>query len=171
MEGLTVWSKATQQVRAPPPGSCQRCWPAGLAQPLPFLPSSPKVTPGFILKCSPKDQSAAFTLISKGTKWSQKHFVVQSLSRVWLSVNPRTAVHQASLSFTISWSSLRLTSVESVRPTISSHTKNFMDNTKPESKPRKETCSIQGGLEDSFHVRNTAQKPTTRAFFREHSNQ
>ena len=38
--------------------------------------------------------------------------VVPSLSRVWLFVTPWTAAHQVSLSFTISWSLLRLTSIE-----------------------------------------------------------
>ena len=46
--------------------------------------------------------------------------VVQSLNLVWLFVTPWTAAHQASLSFTISWSLLRLMmSVASVMP--SSH--------------------------------------------------
>ena len=40
--------------------------------------------------------------------------VVQSLSRVWLFTTPRTAVCQDSLSFTISWSLLKLMSIESV---------------------------------------------------------
>ena len=44
---------------------------------------------------------------------------VQSLSRVWLFATPWIAEHQASLSITISWSSLKLTSIESVMP--SSH--------------------------------------------------
>ena len=44
---------------------------------------------------------------------------VQSLSRVWLSATPWITAHEASLSITISWSSLRLTSIESVMP--SSH--------------------------------------------------
>ena len=44
---------------------------------------------------------------------------VQSLSRVRLFATPRIAAHQASLSITISRSSLRLTSIESVMP--SSH--------------------------------------------------
>ena len=44
---------------------------------------------------------------------------VQSLSRVWLFATPWTAARQASLSITNSWSSLRLTSIESVMP--SSH--------------------------------------------------
>ena len=43
----------------------------------------------------------------------------QSLSRVWLFATPWIAARQASLSITNSWSSLRLTSIESVMP--SSH--------------------------------------------------
>ena len=39
---------------------------------------------------------------------------VQSLSRVWLFVTPWTSARQASLSITNFWSSLRLTSIESV---------------------------------------------------------
>ena len=44
---------------------------------------------------------------------------VQSLSRVRLFVTPWITAHQASLSITNSWNSLRLTSIESVMP--SSH--------------------------------------------------
>ena len=44
---------------------------------------------------------------------------VQSLSRVWLFATPWIAARQASLSITISQSSLKLTSIESVMP--SSH--------------------------------------------------
>ena len=43
---------------------------------------------------------------------------VQSLSRVRLFATPWIAAHQASLSLTNSWSSLRLTSIESVMPSI-----------------------------------------------------
>ena len=42
--------------------------------------------------------------------------VVQSLSRVQLFVTSWTAAHQASLSFTMSWSLLKLMSIESVMP-------------------------------------------------------
>ena len=42
--------------------------------------------------------------------------VVQLLSRVWPFVTPWTAAHQAPLSFTISRSLLRFTSIESVMP-------------------------------------------------------
>ena len=55
-------------------------------------------------------------------KWSQlsvQFSSVQSLSHVWLFVTPWITARQASLSITISWSSLRLTSIESVMP--SSH--------------------------------------------------
>ena len=42
--------------------------------------------------------------------------VVQSLSCVRLFATPWTAAHQASLSFTISWSLLKLKSIESMMP-------------------------------------------------------
>ena len=41
---------------------------------------------------------------------------VQSLSHIWLFATPWIAARQASLSITNSWSSLKLTSVESVMP-------------------------------------------------------
>ena len=44
--------------------------------------------------------------------------VVQSLSAVWLFATPWSAAHQASLSFTISWSLLKFMSLESVTPSI-----------------------------------------------------
>ena len=40
--------------------------------------------------------------------------VVQSSSHVWLFVTPWTAVHQESLSFTVSWSLIKLLSIELV---------------------------------------------------------
>ena len=40
--------------------------------------------------------------------------VAQLLSPVWLFMTPRTAAHQASLSFTISWSLLKSTPIELV---------------------------------------------------------
>ena len=52
--------------------------------------------------------------------WRELQFSsVQLFSRVWLFATPWTAACQASLSITNSWSSLRLTSIESVMP--SSH--------------------------------------------------
>ena len=46
----------------------------------------------------------------------RRSFVVQSLSHVQLFATPSTAAHQASLSITMSWSLLKLTSIESVMP-------------------------------------------------------
>ena len=51
---------------------------------------------------------------------------VQSLSRVWLFVTPRTAAHLASLSTTNSQSLLKLTSTESVMP--SNHLISVVEN-------------------------------------------
>ena len=42
--------------------------------------------------------------------------IVQSCTLVRLSATPGTAAHQASLSFTVSWSLLKLMSIESVKP-------------------------------------------------------
>ena len=56
--------------------------------------------------------SAASTVLQITPLW----FSVQSLSRVQLFVTPWIAARQASLSITNSWSSLRLTSIESVMP-------------------------------------------------------
>ena len=53
------------------------------------------------------------------SSWSLGSFflvVIQWLSHVWPFETPWTAVLQASLSLTISWSSLRLMSIESVMP-------------------------------------------------------
>jgi len=50
------------------------------------------------------------------TKLPQPQVVVQSLSRIWLFATPWTAAHQASLFFTVSWSLLKLMSIESVMP-------------------------------------------------------
>ena len=44
------------------------------------------------------------------------HFVVQSLSHVWLFAIPWIATHQASRSWTTSWSLLKLMSTESMMP-------------------------------------------------------
>jgi len=50
---------------------------------------------------------------------SDQFSLVLSLSHVWLFATPWTAAHQATLSITISWSLLKLMSIESVIP--SSH--------------------------------------------------
>ena len=60
-------------------------------------------------------------------------FVIQSLSRVWLFMTPWTAACQASLSFTIYWSLLKLTSIQSVMAIQSSH---------PPSSPSPPTLSL-----------------------------
>ena len=72
-----------------------------------------------------KDVSSIFWLRNyKGFRSSvpgtsgRDHFVVQLLSHVQFFATSWTAVHQASLSFTISWSLLKLTSIESVMPSI-----------------------------------------------------
>ena len=49
-------------------------------------------------------------------KCKQSFSSIQSLSHVRLLETPWTSARQASLSITISWSSLRLTSIESVMP-------------------------------------------------------
>ena len=54
-----------------------------------------------------------------GQLYSNSVSSVQSLSHVWLFATPRIAARQASLSITNSWSSLKLTSIESVM--LSSH--------------------------------------------------
>ena len=55
-------------------------------------------------------------LTSKGMVQAAKNIVVQSLSHVLLSVTPWAVACQASLSFYISWSLLKLMSIESVMP-------------------------------------------------------
>ena len=59
----------------------------------------------------------SYSLLPESNPQSQEAFVViQSLSHVWLFVTLWTAAHQASLSFTISQSLLKLMSVEKVMP-------------------------------------------------------
>ena len=53
---------------------------------------------------------------SRLTPWA---VLLQLFSHVWLFMTPWTAAHQASLFFTISWSLLKLMSIESMMP--SSH--------------------------------------------------
>ena len=70
---------------------------------------------------APRSLWATFLIINEASLWLGWSLVavVHSLSRVWLFVIPWTATHQASLSFTISWSSLKLKSIGLVMP--SSH--------------------------------------------------
>ena len=65
---------------------------------------------------------------------------VQSLSRVWLFATPWIAAHQASLSITSAQSSLRLTSIESVMPSISSSVIPF--SSCPQSLPASESFPV-----------------------------
>ena len=55
-------------------------------------------------------------MLTQGTiflEWKCQHVVVQSLSHVRLLVTPWTAACQVPLSFTVSWSLLKFTSIES----------------------------------------------------------
>ena len=67
----------------------------------------------------PKNQTGVSCIAGEFfTNWATREahlsVVVQSLNHVWFLVIPWTAVHQASLSFTIFWSLLKLMSIESV---------------------------------------------------------
>ena len=87
-----------------------------LASLLPFLVfpgSSPQESELFLAPCQ------ATYLLRTYDAFLLQFSSVQSLSCVWLFATPWTATHQASLSITISQSSLRLTSTEPVMP--SSH--------------------------------------------------
>ena len=70
------------------------------------------------LKLRSKDQVLSSEMQSKGVSHLSGWYrgIVQSLSRVRLFVTPWTAALQASLSFTISQSLLKLMSIESVMP-------------------------------------------------------
>ena len=63
-------------------------------------------TEKYLLKVLNKDPSISY----KTAKWQliNKGLVAQSLSYAWLFVTPWTSACQASLSFTISWNSLKL---------------------------------------------------------------
>ena len=54
--------------------------------------------------------------IAGGSFTTEIPVVVQSLSRVWLFEIPQSVAHQASLSFMITWSLLKLMSIESMMP-------------------------------------------------------
>ena len=72
--------------------------------------------------------------------------VIQSLSHVQVFATPWTAAHQASLSFTISWSLLKLVSVESVMPAdhlILCHPLLLLPSTFPSIR----VCSIESVLD------------------------
>ena len=98
-----------------------------------FLPPPKQFVPSFMMQMFidclqiPGTTGSAWTMGSLeklGTKLEMWFYIyqfssVQSLRRVQLFVNPWIAACQASLSITISWSSFKLTSIESVMP--SSH--------------------------------------------------
>ena len=69
----------------------------------------------WLLKAS-KFATAELLTKNKSSKDLRSFVIVQSVSRVWLFVTPWTAACQASLSFTISQSLLKLMSTESVMP-------------------------------------------------------
>ena len=70
----------------------------------------------FLMYASPVISRGVFMELCRLLMSLRKTGVVQSLSRVQLFVTPWTAARQASLSFTISWSLLKLMSIESVMP-------------------------------------------------------
>ena len=63
-----------------------------------------------------RDLDWSWSNAGSGFWWHSLSLIVQSLGRVCLFVTPRTAAHQASLSFTISQSLLKLISTESMMP-------------------------------------------------------
>ena len=81
--------------------------------------SVPRGDSGFEPGCYPQERGSGTSALRM---WSWENFtvlfvvVIHWLSRVQLSVTPWTAEHQASLSFTISGSLLKLMSIESVMP-------------------------------------------------------
>ena len=78
---------------------------------------STEMVPSFCLclrASLPGDPKCLFLVVS--ATLPSEIVVVQSLSHVRLFVTPWTAVCQASLSFTISWSLLKFMSIESVMP-------------------------------------------------------
>ena len=78
--------------------------------------------PGLLFGQDEGEESEVFTLDAKFKgKLKNSHrnplpVAIQSLSRVRLLAAPRSVAHQASLSFTISWSSLKLKFIESMMP-------------------------------------------------------
>ena len=83
-----------------------------------FLENTIKIFPPFPILYLCETRCSLY----KSTKYTHSHtrdrlnVVVQSLSRVQLFAAPGTAARQAFLSFIISWSLLKLVSIESVMP-------------------------------------------------------
>ena len=82
-----------------------------------FSPSGKNCHDSFIRICFwqflPFD---SFLLLKNFTLMPCWYVVVQSLSHVWLFATPWTTAYQMSLSFTVSWSLLKLMSIDSVKP-------------------------------------------------------
>ena len=74
----------------------------------------------------------------------EEAIVVQSLSRVRLSVTPWTAAHRASPSFTISWSLIKLMSIESMMPA------DYLILCRPPSPPALDLFQHQGQSRGQF---------------------
>ena len=108
---MTLWTTA-HQAPLSMAFSRQECW-SGLTFPSPEHLPDPGIEPG-----SPALQADSLPLSHQGSLLS-RFSSVQSLNRVRLFATAWIAARQASLSITISWSSLTLTSIESVMP--SSH--------------------------------------------------
>ena len=71
---------------------------------------------GWMIMGQKTKQLLILIYIYKQSKNNPPYFVIQSPSHVRLFATPWTAAHQASLSFTISWSLIKLMSTESVMP-------------------------------------------------------
>ena len=70
-----------------------------------------------ITRCTPVSKMLKYeNSINFETEVIWYYSSVQSLSPVWLFATPWTAARQASLTFTVSWSLLKLMSIESVMP-------------------------------------------------------
>ena len=87
----------------------QEYW-SGLPSPSPRDLPDPGIEP-CLLHC----RQILYHLSHKGSPTTSS-VVIQSLNCVWFFVTPRTAALQISLSFNISWSLLKLMSIESVMP-------------------------------------------------------
>ena len=89
-----------------------KCWLGSLAKRRLCL------GPAGVINCTPLSALSFWLSLFPGMHGYNTAVVVQLLSCVQLFVTPWTAAHQASLSFTISHSLLKLTSTELVKPFI-----------------------------------------------------
>ena len=97
----TVWDQMQHQISS--------IWEAFKFR---IAPSVRELLTSNTLICVFRAQDSLVTI----SNWHLCLVVVQLLSHVWLFVTPWTVPCQASLSFTISWSLLKLISIESVVP-------------------------------------------------------